>query len=545
MLLKMHAARRVSRARPHAPSWRLALAAVLTLVALTLTACGDSASTSSTNTSGDADAGPVQRGGTLRVGSSAEPISLDPAVGQTDPGSQHAQVLMFDRLVTVEPGSAEIRPGLAQSWELSADKRSMTFKLRDAKFSDGSPVTSADVKFSLARAADERVDPNFGASIAQIVASVSTPDPRTVVLHFNGPQPAVLPYMAFAPCSIVSKRAFERIGAKRFGVAPLDAGSGPFKLVKWTRGQRVELVRNEHYWRQWLPYLDAVKLELVPDDNTRLLDLRSGGLDIADDVPYSQLDAIGNVPGIDLQVTPVGAVFGPFLSGRGPLKDIAVRQALNYATPREAIRKVALHGEGELAGSWIPPMKYADASPAPIPFDVEKAKGLMAGSDQPDGFELELLIQSGDAVSKQTASMLQDAWKEIGVELKIRSIESGSFVSRIFGGDYEAVLPTPTMASSDIPSEDEFAINLTTPAWKQILAHSDPQLDALIRQLNGTWDEDVRRELFGTYLQRMQDDPVFVPIAVASARTAMRENVHGFDYVLINWLYLDRTWIER
>jgi peptide/nickel transport system substrate-binding protein len=520
---------------------------MVTLMVTLLSACGGTSSTSTGGTSStDANAGPVQRGGTLKVGTAFEPITLDPAAGQTDPGSQHAQVLMFDRLVTVEPGSAQIKPSLAESWKLSADKHSMTFKLRDAQFSDGSPVTSADVKFSLARATDPKIDPTFAESLQQIVASVSTPDPRTVVLHFDGPQPAVLSYMAFAPCSVVSKSAFERIGAKRFGVAPLDAGSGPFKLVKWTRGQQVELVRNPHYWQQGLPYLDAVRLELVADDNTRLLDLRSGGLDVADDVPYSQLDAISKVPGVRLQVRPVAAVFGPFLSGRGPLKDVKVRQALNYATPRQAIVKVALHGQGELAGGWIPPMKYPDARPPPVPYDVAKAKQLIAASDRPDGFQLELLIQSGDAVSRQTASMLQDAWKQIGVDLKISSVETGSFISRAFAGDFQAFLGPPTIASSDIPSEDEFAIELTTPVWeKKILGHTDPVLRSLSKQLNGTWDERVRSELFARYMRQMQENPVFVPIALASARSATREQVHGFDYVLLNWLYLTRTWIGR
>ncbi len=303
-------------------------------------------------------------------------------------------------------------------------------------------------------------------------------------------------------------------------------------------------MRNPHYWRNGLPYLDGVNLLYVPDDNTRLLDLRSGRLDIADDVPYSQLESIEGTPGVKLKVTPVAAVFGPFLSGRGPLKDVKVRQALNYATPKEAIRKVALQGRGELANSFIPPMKYGDKDMPVYPYDVEKAKQLMAQSDQPDGFDLELLIQSGDAVSKQTASMLQDAWKEIGVDLKIRSIEPRS-VHRIFSGDFTAALLPPTMASSDIPSEDEFAINLTTPALESILAHADPKLRSLIRQINGTWDEDRRRELFAQYLRQCRENPVFVPIAVATARTAMRDNVHGFDYILLNWLYLDRTWIEQ
>ncbi len=508
---------------------------------MVLSACGSDTSTSSK----DADAGPVQRGGTLKVATPVEPISLDPAMGQTDPGSQHAQVLIFERLLSLEPGSLEIKPGLAESWELSDDKRSLTFKLRDAKFSDGSPVTSADVKFSLARAADEKIDPNYGAAIAPFVESVSTPDARTVVLRFDSPKPAVLSWMAFAPCSVVSKKAFERIGAKRFAVAPVDAGSGPFKLVKWSKRQRVELVRNPHYWREGLPYLDEVDLLYVPDDNTRLLDVRSGGVDIADDVPYSQLESIGSASGINLHVTPLAAVFGPFLSERGPLKDIAVRRALNYATPREAIKKVALAGQGELAVSAIPPMKYVDDSIKPIPFDVEKAKELMASSDQPDGFELEMLIQSGDAVSRQTATILQDAWKEIGVDLKVRSIESATVITRFFTGDYTSALFSPTVNSSDTPSEDQFATQLTTPTFERILSHADPELRSLSKRMNGTWDESIRRPLFSQYLRRMQEDPVFVPIAVSSARTALRDDVHGFDYVAMNWLYLDRTWIER
>ncbi len=194
------------------------------VVALTAAACD---SGSDAGTEADDNAGPVQRGGTLQLASAVEPITLDPNRGQTDPGSQHAQVLIFERLVSLEPGSAEVKPGLAESWKLSDDKRSMTFKLRDAKFSDGSPVTSEDVKFSLDRAADEETDPNFGASLRQMISSITTPDPRTVVIHFTGPQPAILPYMVLAPCSIVSKKAFERIGAKRFGVAPTDAGPVP------------------------------------------------------------------------------------------------------------------------------------------------------------------------------------------------------------------------------------------------------------------------------------------------------------------------------
>ena len=116
----------------------------------------------------------------------------------------------------------------------------------------------------------------------------------------------------------------------------------------------------------------------------------------------------------------------------------------------------------------------------------------------------------------------------------------------MFGGDYTATLVPPNTAASDIPSEDEFAINLTQPAFESMLAHVDPKLRSLIKQINGTWDEDRRGELFSQFQRQLQvDNPIFVPIAVSTARTAMRDNVHGFEYILVNWLYLDKTWMEQ
>lgn len=533
-------------------SWReigrlLVISCIVVATALVVASCSSSSDSSSSSSDTDArDAGPVQRGGTLKLASAVEPTSLDPALGLTDPGSQHAQVLIFDRLVSLDPGSTEVGPGLAESWKFSGDKKRLTFNLRDAKFSDGTPVTSEDVKFSLERASDEQVDPLFGASLKAMMPSILAPDPKTVVIELDGPQPALLPYLNLATTSIVNKKVFERLGAKRFAVAPIDGGSGPFKVVKWSRGRNLELAKNPNYWRKGLPYLDGVDMLYVPDDNTRLLDLRAGRIDVADDVPYSQLNAIESAPGVRLQVTEIASVFGPWLSGRGPLEDVKVRQALNYATPKEAIKKVVLQGRGEIANSFIPRMKYWDESIEAFPYDVDKAKELIASSDQPDGFDLELLIQSGDAVGRQAAAILQDSWKKVGVNLNIRAVDGATLSQRVFGGDYLATLPPPNTASSDIPTEDEFAVNLTQPSFEQPLGHEDPKLRALIKQITGTYDEEERRKLFSEFQRRLYaENPIFVPIATVSARTALRDNVHGFDYVLVNWLALDKTWIAK
>lgn len=514
--------------------------AVLALV-LGVFAAGCNSSGADSNT----DLGPPIRGGTLDIATPLEPISLDPQAGQTDAGSQHAQDLIFDRLVEVRPGSADIVPGLAASWKLSSDRRSMTFHLRDAKFSDGAPVTSKDVKFSLDRASDPNVNPNFADSLNQQWSSITTPDSKTVVLHFDGPSPAVLAWLSFMPCAIISEAAFEKIGdEKEFARAPIGAGSGPFELVKWDKGQRVELIRNPNYWREGLPYVDAVNLLYIPDDNTRMLEVRSGEVDIADDVPYSQIDALDAADGVHVQTTKVAAQYGPWLSSSGPLKEPAVRQALQYAMPKEDIIKVALAGHGEPTSGFLPPIKYSDPDIPPYPYDVDKAKELIANSSVAAGFDLEIVVQAGDAVSRQTAQILQDAWSDIGADVDVVSLEVGAFNDRIFNGDFEAIIQPPVAASSDIPSEDEFAVVLTTPAFEQIFRHVDPKLRQLAKQIQGTWDEDERRQSFSEYQRQELENPVSATIATGVSRSAVRDNVSGFNYVLMNWFYLDETSIH-
>jgi peptide/nickel transport system substrate-binding protein len=510
--------------------------------AVALAACGSSVPSSSSAS------GPPQRGGTLTIATPLEPVSLDPALGGTDPGSQHVQTLIFNRLLEVQPGSLDLVPGLAESWKLNADQRSATFHLRAAKFSDGSPVTAEDVKFSFERAMSPKIDPNFGESLTNLIQSISTPNAHTVVLHFAGPRPAVFYYIAFAPLGIVNKHVFERLGAKRFATEPIGAGSGPFALVKWTKGQGVELKRNPNYWRIGLPYLAGVNMVHVPDDNTRLLDVRSGQVDASDEISYSQLNAIKNTPGVTLHLAPIAAVDGVlFRPASGPLKSAAVRQALNYATPKEVIKKIVFAGQGAIGNSGVmPPLHYWDPNVKPYPYDVAKAKQLLSEAGASGGFTLPLLITSGDEVSRQIATILQSAWSKIGVKLQVQTIEEATMGSRFLEGNYQAMLFPPTYWSSDIPSEDEFTINMASPAFGgHIMGVKDPKMNALAKQIEGTWNEETRRRLFAERQQEEMNYAVFAPTVVAESRTALRDNVEGFDYVAMNWLYLDRTWLKR
>lgn len=514
--------------------------------ALALAACGSGGP--STNGGEDASAGKPQQGGTLTIATALEPVSLDPAVGNTEPGSQHVQTLIFSRLLEVRPGSLDLVPALAESWKLSSDQRSAIIHLRTARFSDGMPVTSEDVKFSFERAMNEKIDPNFGESLTQMIQSIGTPDARTVVLHFAGPRPAVFYYLAFAPLGIVNKHAFEQMGAKRFGAEPLGAGAGPFQIVRWVKGQGVYLKRNPYYWRTGLPYLNGVNILHVANENTRLLDVRTGQIDAADEVPYSQLASLKNVPGVKLHLAPVPAVYGVAIrpTSSGALKSEAVRQALNYAMPKEAIRKVVFAGQGALGNSGLmPPLHYWDSNVKPYPYDLAKARRLLSEAGYAHGFTLTLGITSGDEVSHQTATILQSAWAKLGVNLQVEVLDEGTMQTRLSEASYEALLFPPTYWSSDIPSEDEFAINLANPGGEKAFGVKDPKINALVKRIEGTWNEEARHKLFAERQQEEMRYMFYAPIVVAEARTALRDNVEGFGYVAMSWFYLDQTWLKR
>jgi peptide/nickel transport system substrate-binding protein len=525
------------------------LATLLSMGALmALTACGGSGSSSSTSSSGNSEpaAGPIQRGGTLTRATPVEPAALDPTTGYAALGDLRVEMVVFDRLIEVKPGSYRLEPGLAESWELSPDRRSATFHLRDAKFSDGTPVTSADVKFSFERAMNPKLNVFFGPVLADLIESIETPDEHTVVLNFPGPRPAVFPYLASVPASVINKQVFQRLGAKRFAALPLDGGSGPFRVVQVTRGESVKLERNPHYWRKGQPYLDAVELVYILDGNTRMLKLRSGQVDVADEVPYSQIEAIDSASGLNVKGSEVAAVYTIVLNGRDVLKPQAVRQALAYATPTEAIREIVFKDRVEIANSVIPAMKYNDPTVEPVPLDVEKAKQLLAQAGLEEGFDVAFLIKAGDLITRQTASIIQSAWSKIGVNVKIEALDPAVLSERVGAGDFDAVLSTPTAISSDIPTEDEIAINFTNPDLERnYFGLSDPKLHELIDQIKSTWDEEKRAELFAQYQRRQLENPMAIPMTVASAQTAMRDEVHGFDYIIMNYPYLNETWIER
>ena len=537
---------RAEKASPTVRNWILRSAVLTALLALAvaLAACGGSDSTSGGDTGGTASGDPVT-GGTLTFARALDAeAGLNP-IDAPNNGSIFTIQQIFDQLVEIQ--GSEIVPGIAESWEHSADGLEWTFDLRDAQFSNGDPVTAEDVKFSIERFADPKININY-ATLGASIDKVDVVDDHTVKITLNDVDGAFLDNIAMFAAAIVPKKIVEQEGDKAFAEDPI--GSGAFMVTEYKRGQETVLERNPHYWREGEPYLDGVTFEFVPDANTRTLKLRSGEVEVADSLPYNQVQSLESTDGINVEVADSlkwDSIF--FNTKDAPLDEVEVRQALNYATPKDQILETVLFGNAAVANSLIPPVKYWDESIDPYPYDIAKAEELMSKSSVPDGFDLELQIPSGDAVEKQTAEIIKSEWAKIGVNVNIVPRDFGTmFGDWLEGKGGEAATFPGDALSSDTLSDDEIAALMYDPAAGLSSLgtfYDNKKVTDLLADAQGTIDEDQRAADFSEVQQIGLDDAPAVPLFFTKSVTGYQDSVQNFQTYPIGWWNLREVWLDN
>jgi peptide/nickel transport system substrate-binding protein len=488
-----------------------------------------------------------QHGGTLIFARNQDVQNLNP-VDAPDNGSIFIIMQIFDQLVEV--GAApDPQPGLAESWTSSEDGLTWTFSLREAMFSNGDPVTAEDVKFSLDRWKDPEVNYAY-AGLTTAVDTVTVIDDRTVEVTLSRPDGAFLDNLAMFVASIVPKAVVEELGEEGFGANPV--GSGPFQLVSWARGERLELERNPHYWRAPMPYLDGLVIDFVQDDNTRLLRVENGEAHLGEDVPYAQIERLEAVEGVSVVAEEVfkwDAIW--FNTLVPPLDDLNVRLALNYATPKEDILETVLHGRGDIANHVIARVKYLDESVPAYPYDMDMARELMAESSAPDGFDLTMIIPAGDSTELAMAQVIQAAWGELGVNVTLEPADLGTAFGTWLGEDPTAAMSATfpgSALSSDTLSDDNLLFVFLVPdtGLRSFGTNlDDAEIVRLIREGNATFDEDVRAGNFAEAQALAMAAAPAVPLFFTNARTAVRDEVQGFHTFSMGWWPLWEVWLSE
>ncbi|MGI8477141.1 MAG: ABC transporter substrate-binding protein, partial [Thermomicrobiales bacterium] len=381
-------------------------------------------------------AGPFARGaaarGTPKAGgvvtmslADADVASFDP-IAIFDNMSIWTQLLIYDQLLRPAADGASVEPSLAEKWEKSDDGLTYTFHLRDATFHDGSTVTAEDAAFSIDRAAHDPTSQN--GFIFSAIDSLTATDPKTLTIKLKNPWAPLEADLALYGASILPKKLVTAQGADFFNK---PVGSGAFVFASWERDVQIKLTRYAAYWETGKPYLDAVTLKVLTDSNARMLEFQGGDLDIASLVPYSQLEGLRGNAAVTVVPDAVARIdYCAMNLLRKPFDDKLLRQAVNYAVDKDAIIKNVLFGNGVAANTYLPRMAYHDDAAPGYPFNLQKAKDLVAQSSAKDGFKAELLINAGDAVAAQVAQLISADLIAIGGKITIASLDPATVNDR-------------------------------------------------------------------------------------------------------------------
>ncbi len=332
---------------------------------------------------------------TLVVSMAADPTGLDPeAVLNNTSGFVMATI--YDGLIRYKPGTVEVEPGLAQSWDVASDGLSYTFHLRKGvKFHDGTPFNAAALIATLDRQLNKN-DPNYIANSGPVqnladftygsVASYRALDDSTVELKMKEPSAAMLASLAMVWNGVVSPTAAAKLG-KEFRNHPV--GSGPFIFREWRQRDQVVLDANPDYWKG-KPKVDHLVFKEYPDAQAALLALKRGEVQIMGDVATPVIASIRADPNLVLLTQPGLAVNGMAMSNDvAPYTDKRVRQALNYAVDKEAIDKALYGGLAKPMVSPLPEAQWGfDNTMTGYPYDPAKAKQLLAEAGVPPGFKV-------------------------------------------------------------------------------------------------------------------------------------------------------------
>jgi peptide/nickel transport system substrate-binding protein len=380
--------------------------------------------------------------GTLVVGLVAEPTSLDP--GQlTDINSMKLLGALYDTLVRFKPNSFDLAPGLATDWTISPDLMTYTFKLRQGvRFHDGTDFNADAVKFTY----DRLLDPNspyadtgpfpFAAGYYGSIGQTVVLDPYTVQFQLKRPDSALIDAFTLNTGRVVSPTAVQKF---RKGFAQNPVGTGPFKFVQWDHDVRIALSANPDYW-DGAPALSQMVFRPLVDEQTRITEFLSGGVDVIFDVPPDNIDQVQNNSSAVFLAQPGPHVWWVTLNTRRPPFDnVMVRQAVNYAVNKDALTQDILRGTGTPAVGPIPPAitwAYTDQV-TQYGYDPNKARSLL----QQSGVQLPLnltfwVTESGSGMQspKTMGTAIQADLAAVGVNTQIQTFEWGAYLNKYGAG---------------------------------------------------------------------------------------------------------------
>lgn len=480
----------------------------------------------------------------LTIGLSTETSAIDPHFSRTG-NNQMISRQIFDRLAEQDE-NLQIKPGLAEKWE-NIDPTTWRVTLRaDAKFSDGTPVTSEDVIYSLERIPDVPNSPApFTANVANI-ASMTAIDDRTIEFKTKTPMPQFMEVTGLA--YIVSKAATEGKTLEDFNSGEAAIGSGAYKLQEYVPGSHLTLVRNEHYWGEPGAF-ETVTYRVIGNDAARVAALRSGDVDLIDAVPPNMVESLSAIEGLKVfTVASTRLIYlgldsdrdaSPFITDasgapldKNPLKDPRVRQAMSLMIDRQLLIDRILQGSGEPAGQMVSEgMGGHDPELQPDAPDLARAKELLAEAGYPEGFGLTIHSSNdrfaGDADLAQALGQMfaRGGLKVNGVVTLPYNVYAGAATNL----EYSVfVFSIGNSTPSSGPSLQNVLMTNNKEAGTGSFnrgRYSNPEFDAKVSEALAEFDETRRDQLLREATRIAFEDYAIIPLYWQKVHWAGKSNL--------------------
>jgi peptide/nickel transport system substrate-binding protein len=467
-----------------------------------------------------------KQGGTLNVAINKDMVLMNPLIA-TKSIDEQVRSVMFEPLLGIDL-QGKIQPYLAESWDVSPDGKTYTFKLRKGvKFHDGTEMTAEDVKFVI----DYTLEPKNGAygyTLLSMVEGAQVVDPYTLKVQLKFVSPAFLSNIAWIKAfSVVPKGSIEPGVDKPASFPP---GTGPFKFSQWLPGQQITLERHADYWGH-KALVDKVVMKPVKDDSVRFTALRSGDVDIVQTAPmeWSRQVLDGKVPNVRVVEAPYADFRRlEFNVTSAPFDNRALRLAVAYAVDKKEILSAAFYGFGTPGDQKYPNghFWYVEGIPSET-LDLDKARAYLREAGY-SGQPLSIMVEQGVATEAQ-ASTLQAQLRRVGVDAKIDLIEYGTYTDRtrkgefafkFSGGSYDAD-PSTTYAP-------DFSCGDPTKRSGNSTGYCNQNVDAIFSKAERELNLDLRRQMFKEVLTTLRLDAPDLNVGFVPDFFALRDQVQGF-----------------
>lgn len=461
------------------------------------------------------------------IGTGADITSLDHQLNN-DISTGFYTRSVFETLVKLNPETGEFENWLAEDIT-NEDDVTIKVKLReDIEFSNGTPLTAEDVKFTL----DRQKNHGKVSHLILMIKEVEIVDDLNLIIHLNEPSSALVTSLAHPGCSIICKSVVEPIDEAGDEVnEPSDSvGTGPYKITGWVLGSEFTLEKNENYWnKDAAAVTPKLVFKVIPEDTSRTVALETGEIDVLLDVPTISVNEIKDNP--DLKILDFtstllqGVVFN---TSKPPFDNKALREAVAHCMNREAMIQVQFDGHAEINYSCIglaaigytPDVKHYE-------YDLELAKEKLAEGGKPDGFSFSVLVrESSQAKGMQ---VLQAACAEVGIQMDIQQVEPALYFDMTGKGLHEAChLGWTANAEPDNTFRPFFSKETVDAGGANRSKHWSPEIEELLEKASTTYDYDEKVELYQEISKLAMEDCVTVGYCSPTGFVAMRKEVDGF-----------------